>query len=96
MDCRSELSQSPIKIPERFHQVLYNYDRYPGAPGVRVSLEVLTASNTPTNFCAHEHDSRVGLCSVSASPLPPGHHGLRCSAGTGLDFAQCWCLADTH
>src|ERR1700757_3112860 len=35
MDCRSELSQSPIKIPERFHQVLYNYDRYPGAPGVR-------------------------------------------------------------
>jgi len=34
-DRRSELSQSPIKIPEHFHQVLYNYDRYPGAPGVR-------------------------------------------------------------
>ncbi|MBV8416228.1 MAG: C40 family peptidase [Verrucomicrobia bacterium] len=34
-DCRSELSQSSIKTPERFHQVLYNYDHYPGAPGVR-------------------------------------------------------------
>ena len=29
------LSQSPIKIPARFHQVLYNHERYPGAPGVR-------------------------------------------------------------
>jgi hypothetical protein len=35
LDCRPDFSQSPIKISERFHQVLYNYDRYPGAPGVR-------------------------------------------------------------
>jgi murein DD-endopeptidase / murein LD-carboxypeptidase len=35
LDSRPELSQSPIKIPERFHQVLYNGNRYPGAPGVR-------------------------------------------------------------
>jgi hypothetical protein len=34
-DCRLDLSQSPIKIPKRFHQVRYNHDRYPGAPGVR-------------------------------------------------------------
>ena len=35
LDCRPDLSQSPIKIPERFQRVLYNPDRYPGAPGVR-------------------------------------------------------------
>jgi hypothetical protein len=35
LDCRPDLSQSPIKIPERFHQVLYNRNRYPGAPWVR-------------------------------------------------------------
>ena len=35
LDCRLDLSQSQIKIPERFHQVLYNHDHYPGAPGVR-------------------------------------------------------------
>jgi len=35
LDFRLDLSQSPIKIPERFHQVLYNRSRHPGAPGVR-------------------------------------------------------------
>ena len=30
LDTRLDLSQSPIKIPERFHQVRYDYERYPG------------------------------------------------------------------
>jgi murein DD-endopeptidase / murein LD-carboxypeptidase len=34
LDCRLDLSQSPIKIPERFHQVRYNHDRYPGVRGL--------------------------------------------------------------
>ena len=37
MDIRQErdFSQSPIKIPERFYQVRYDADRYPGSPGVK-------------------------------------------------------------
>jgi murein DD-endopeptidase / murein LD-carboxypeptidase len=35
LDPRSDLSRSPIKIPERFQKVLYDEKRYPGAPGVR-------------------------------------------------------------
>jgi murein DD-endopeptidase / murein LD-carboxypeptidase len=35
LDPRLDLSRSPIKIPERFHKVLYDEKRYPGAPGVR-------------------------------------------------------------
>ena len=35
LDARLDLSQSPIKIPERFQQVRYDHERYPGAPGVR-------------------------------------------------------------
>ena len=34
LDTRLDLSQSPIKIPERFHQVCYDYEGYPGTPGV--------------------------------------------------------------
>ena len=32
---RLDLSRSPIRIPRRFHGVLYHHDRYPGAPGVK-------------------------------------------------------------
>ncbi|MFY9989341.1 MAG: hypothetical protein WAK31_31605 [Chthoniobacterales bacterium] len=35
VDARLDLSKSPIRIPEWFHKVRYNYERYPGAPGVR-------------------------------------------------------------
>jgi hypothetical protein len=35
LDARFDLSQSPIKIPERSYQVRYDHKRYPGAPGVR-------------------------------------------------------------
>jgi murein DD-endopeptidase / murein LD-carboxypeptidase len=35
LDARLDLSRSPIKIPEPFYQVLYDHERYPGAPGVR-------------------------------------------------------------
>jgi NlpC/P60 family len=35
LDPRLDLSRSPIRIPERFQQVLYDPKRYPGAPGVR-------------------------------------------------------------
>lgn len=34
-DPRLDLSQSPIKIPERFQRVPYNGKRYPGAPRIR-------------------------------------------------------------
>lgn len=35
--CSSEaldLSRSPIRVPARFYDVAFNFDRYPGAPGV--------------------------------------------------------------
>jgi hypothetical protein len=51
LDARLDLSQSSIKIPERFHQVRYDYERYPGTPGVLGLVGVQTVSNTPTNFC---------------------------------------------
>jgi murein DD-endopeptidase / murein LD-carboxypeptidase len=35
LDARLDLSQSPIKIPERFYHVCYDQERYPGAPGVQ-------------------------------------------------------------
>ena len=35
LDARLDLSQAPIKIPERFHHVHYDHDRYPGVPGIR-------------------------------------------------------------
>jgi murein DD-endopeptidase / murein LD-carboxypeptidase len=35
IDTRLDLAQSPIKIPDRFYEVRYNHERYPGAPGVR-------------------------------------------------------------
>jgi murein DD-endopeptidase / murein LD-carboxypeptidase len=35
LDQRLDLSQSPIKIPERFQRVPYNGKRYPGAPGIQ-------------------------------------------------------------
>lgn len=35
VEARLNLSQSPIKIPERFYEVRYNHQRYPGAPGVQ-------------------------------------------------------------
>jgi murein DD-endopeptidase / murein LD-carboxypeptidase len=38
-DARVDLSQSPIKIPERFCHVRYDHARYPGAPGVRGVVE---------------------------------------------------------
>jgi murein DD-endopeptidase / murein LD-carboxypeptidase len=34
VDPRLDLAQSPIKIPDRFCEVRYNYERYPGGPGV--------------------------------------------------------------
>jgi len=34
-DPRLDLSLSPINIPERFKKVLYDNNRYPGAPGVQ-------------------------------------------------------------
>jgi murein DD-endopeptidase / murein LD-carboxypeptidase len=35
LDARLDLSQSPINIPKRFHQVRYDHERHPGAPGVK-------------------------------------------------------------
>ena len=32
-DARLDLSRSPIEIPERFRDVRYNADHFPGAPG---------------------------------------------------------------
>jgi len=34
-DSRLDLSRSPIDIPERFRNVRYNADRFPGAPGIQ-------------------------------------------------------------
>lgn len=34
-DSRLDLSRSPIDIPERFRDVRYNADHFPGAPGIR-------------------------------------------------------------
>jgi murein DD-endopeptidase / murein LD-carboxypeptidase len=39
MDAHPDLSQSPIKIPERFYHVRYDPERYPGAPGVQGLLD---------------------------------------------------------
>lgn len=36
--CSSEaldLNRSPIRVPARFYDVAFNFDQYPGAPGVR-------------------------------------------------------------
>jgi cell wall-associated NlpC family hydrolase len=35
LDARLDLSQAPIKIPERFHEIRYDPERYPGATRVR-------------------------------------------------------------
>jgi hypothetical protein len=82
MDCRSELSQSPIKIPERFHQVLYNYDRYPGAPGVRGLVGGANCQQYAYEFlrARARFQSRAMFClgfaataRSSQSPLQRGH-----------------------
>ncbi|HEX6566939.1 MAG TPA: hypothetical protein VF020_21795 [Chthoniobacterales bacterium] len=35
LDPRLDLSRSPIRIPDRFHRVLYDHRQFPGAPGVQ-------------------------------------------------------------
>ena len=85
LDARLDLSQSPIEIPERFQQVRYDHERYPGAPRVSVLGGAQTASNTPTNLCV-----RSAMRFLTSDPVICGQIPLILSFPGGR-IRSTWC-----
>jgi hypothetical protein len=94
LDTRLDLSQSPIKIPERFHQVRYDYERYPGTPGVlglvggancqQYAYELLRAFG-------HSHQARIqnkeGVWYINPGSIGPRRFKLP------MALVKLWCEA---